>query len=444
MMDHQVDFDPNMELRLLAERELARPQRKLLFSQEVEDLFNSQSLAERARHLRLVTVLGLITLNVNLYLDSIVMCDIFRRIVVDQLLVVTPILLTTAWLWFKPEIQRSRQDRAVLFNCLVLTLTVLLNVFWSHTEFAAQNFFLVDMAVFICLLVCPMPFRLGCTYAAAILLVTAVLVFQRADLPPIQKSYILQYMVLMEAASLFAVYGMEARARRLFLLDLIQKALIDDLSAERRVLSEMSTTDPLTGTANRRRLGMAMARLTRRQEQNWGLLLIDVDRFKKFNDRHGHVAGDQCLREVAGAIQAQLRVDIDLLARFGGEEFAVLLPDHATHALLAMAERIRTAIEAHIFTLNGSLLSVTASIGAASAQLTAPEQIIEEADRALYAAKRAGRNRVRATWLMQPQTMLNRKARTSLPRVMTGRAFTQRLRRENFPRIRTAPSRSDW
>ena len=419
-MDHQVNLDPKMELRLLAERELARPRHRLSFAPELEDLFDRVALADRARHLRIVTFLAAILLNANLQLDSFVMRDIFRTVVTDQLLVATPVMLLAAWLWFKPEVRRTRQNRAILFNCICVTSVVLVNAFWSHTQFAAQNFLLVDLAVFISLLVCPLPFGLGCVYAGIMLLATAILVSLRTDFPPIQKLYVLQYMVVMDLASLFAAFGMEARTRRLFLLDLIQKALIDDLSSERRVLSQLSTTDPLTGIANRRRLDLAIAQLTRRQEQNWGLLLIDVDRFKRFNDRHGHVAGDHCLREVAGAIEAQLRAGTDLLARFGGEEFAVLLPDQTTGTLLAMAERLRAAIEARMFTRSGSLLSVTVSIGVASVTLTTPEEIVQEADRALYAAKRAGRNRVRAAWLVQSHRVPERRMRASMAWVLPG------------------------
>ncbi len=126
------------------------------------------------------------------------------------------------------------------------------------------------------------------------------------------------------------------------------------------------------------------------------MLLVDVDRFKELNDEHGHQTGDLCLQQVAERLSAHLR-RCDLLARFGGEEFAVLLPGVGVHEAMSMAERLRAAIQARPFVVEGAKLSVTVSIGIAALNRgAAPETLIEAADVALYAAKNAGRNQVRA------------------------------------------------
>jgi diguanylate cyclase (GGDEF)-like protein len=125
------------------------------------------------------------------------------------------------------------------------------------------------------------------------------------------------------------------------------------------------------------------------------LLLIDLDHFKAFNDRHGHLAGDCCLREVVGAMRGQLS-RYDLLARFGGEEFAILLASRTDTQAHAMAERVRAAIAGHVFMVGDVATRVTISVGvAALVPGMSALDVIATADAALYEAKNAGRNRVR-------------------------------------------------
>jgi diguanylate cyclase (GGDEF)-like protein len=162
-------------------------------------------------------------------------------------------------------------------------------------------------------------------------------------------------------------------------------------------LQKLAERDPLTGLANRRRLiaaGQEEHRRARRLDHPLAALMLDLDRFKRVNDRYGHGAGDDVLREVARRIQDAVR-EIDLPARYGGEEFAVLLPDTRLEKAQEVAERIRQAVgDAPIDTRRGAL-AVTVSAGVAvlgeQGDLAA---LIEAADGALYAAKAAGRNRV--------------------------------------------------
>jgi diguanylate cyclase (GGDEF)-like protein len=160
-----------------------------------------------------------------------------------------------------------------------------------------------------------------------------------------------------------------------------------------------ASVDALTGLFNRYWMDKM---LTRQMERSRGgrealsILLVDVDHFKRFNDAHGHVAGDSALRCVAGAMRGVVR-PTDLLARYGGEEFAVLLPGATVQNASYVAERLRAAVsETAIEHLDGTkLAAVTVSIGVAQmAEDASPERFIERADQALYRAKNAGRNRV--------------------------------------------------
>ena len=157
-------------------------------------------------------------------------------------------------------------------------------------------------------------------------------------------------------------------------------------------LQKMATTDPLTGVGNR----LSLAQEMERQESEWirygrpfGLLLVDLDHFKRVNDRWGHAAGDQVLRGVAVTIASSLRGP-DRAFRYGGEEFVVTLSETDRQGLLAVAERIRTAVAATPVRFRDHSFRLTVSIGGVAGGTEDPLSL---ADRALYQAKRAGRNR---------------------------------------------------
>lgn len=162
-----------------------------------------------------------------------------------------------------------------------------------------------------------------------------------------------------------------------------------------------SNTDALTGLANRKRLNeflaAAIVEATARREP-LSVLLIDIDRFKSFNDRYGHMVGDKVLRLVAWAIRQHIKGS-DLAARYGGEEFAVILPRAAAEGARRVAEAIRTTISAKPLKKRSdgeTLGQITISVGVSSTLRIdmKADQMIEIADECLYSAKRAGRNRV--------------------------------------------------
>ncbi len=163
-------------------------------------------------------------------------------------------------------------------------------------------------------------------------------------------------------------------------------------------LEVMATRDPLTGARNRGSFMTLAAEELRRTDRYGGplsLLLLDIDRFKSINDSHGHPAGDAVIRALVDASLLQLRT-VDVLGRVGGEEFAVLLPQTALPAAVAMAERLREALAAVRVPHGEHPLSFTVSIGAAERSAGEPlDRMIFRADEALYAAKHGGRNQVR-------------------------------------------------
>jgi diguanylate cyclase (GGDEF)-like protein len=164
-------------------------------------------------------------------------------------------------------------------------------------------------------------------------------------------------------------------------------------------LCELSSRDPLTGLVNRRSLLVNLARELDRVARGGDpamLLMVDIDHFKQVNDRHGHVIGDAVLGAVAQTLQDCVR-PMDTVARFGGEEFAVVFPSCPPTFAQVVAERIRERVERLAVPVNGAALQVTVSCGGAFApewSRTTPEAWIDRADAQLYRAKAGGRNQV--------------------------------------------------
>jgi diguanylate cyclase (GGDEF)-like protein len=212
------------------------------------------------------------------------------------------------------------------------------------------------------------------------------------------------------------LYGLLAASFLLFLLLLEHGAMYARLVATSIELRRLTSTDPLTGIANRRSFDEAIGqewRRATRHRQPLSLLILDVDHFKRYNDAYGHVEGDRCLRTVANIVDATIKRAGDLAARYGGEEFAVILPHTALAEARALAQQICDAVHNGDLPHRDSPVAecVTVSIGVATcAPPTSPDQrhhgtlatdsiaLIEAADQALYDAKAAGRNRI--AWAM--------------------------------------------
>jgi diguanylate cyclase (GGDEF)-like protein len=163
-------------------------------------------------------------------------------------------------------------------------------------------------------------------------------------------------------------------------------------------VEKLATTDGLTGLLNRRTFNSQLAarlREAQRYRKHLSLLLVDIDHFKKVNDTHGHPAGDSVLRGVAAVAASQAR-ETDLVARYGGEELALVLPETDSAGARAIAERLRAAVASADHPTEKGHLRVTISLGIATwpGDGAAAEELIEAADKALYRAKQAGRNRV--------------------------------------------------
>ena len=183
---------------------------------------------------------------------------------------------------------------------------------------------------------------------------------------------------------------------------------VTEMAAYEKILLEINLKDSLTGAYNRRFLTTRLSEefeRHRRYSRTLSLLMLDIDYFKKINDTYGHQCGDFILKGMSETITAMLR-KVDMLVRYGGEEFCCLLPETDLQSALILAERIRKSIEGKKFQFGDAVIRITVSLGVQefSGNIDSPDTLLRMADEALYKAKEAGRNQV---WGYKPENSVS-------------------------------------
>ena len=184
---------------------------------------------------------------------------------------------------------------------------------------------------------------------------------------------------------------------------------LTELAEKNKLLEQQNTRDALTGVSNRAFFDQkinAEIKRSRRERTTLGLLMIDIDHFKAINDKYGHLVGDLVIKAVAHRLQQELKRSTDHVCRYGGEEFAVILPNTSSEGAMVLAEQLRLCLASQPVVHDELELSISASIGcyAAVAELqTLSADYIQAADTALYQAKNEGRNKVVCSALSQPE-----------------------------------------
>lgn len=362
------------------------------FPERLEQLFERETQHARSSHLVLIGIIWIaLSIIVTLLLSRDSGTPAFGMRPAVRLGIVTPILIgATFAIWF--GVRPFVRELAMMLACIIapgsLMLGVLLN---PATDLGTNRGSLTIILLFITVVV-----RLRFWFAAV---ACFALVSLQVAVPlmlhvPVLGNGVLSLITI--AATLTANYTLEREYRLNYLHRLRSRIQGAELSALVAQLHDLSNQDPLTGLANRRALDAVLDDLCSRNER-FSVILLDVDAFKAFNDTYGHQIGDDALRRIGAMLRASLRFTTDRVARMGGEEFAVVLPQTALEDARTMAERMRNSILElripHVHSTVGKIVTISAGVSASNGN-TSPREIIASADKALYRAKLAGRNRV--------------------------------------------------
>lgn len=375
--------------------------RRLYFPARLEQLFEQETQHERSSHLVGVGILWIaLGVIVALLVRSGTDPAPFGMDPTVRIAVVSPILAAVVfaiWWGVRPFVR----ELLMMLACIVAPASLILGVMLHPGSDLGTN----RGALTIILLFITVVVRLRFWFAAVACL-TLVAIQVGAPLMlhvPVPGNGVLSLITI--AATLTANYTLEREYRLNYLQRLHGRIQGAQLSEMVEQLHDLSQRDPLTGLANRRALDSLLDDLCARRE-SFSMILVDVDGFKAFNDCYGHQVGDDALRRVAAMLRASLRFTTDRIARMGGEEFVVVLPQTTLEDARTMAERMRRSILElqipHVKAPTGSVVSMSAGVTASNGD-RASADVIAEADKALYRAKVAGRNRVEVIGATPPR-----------------------------------------
>ncbi len=374
------------------DHELRYPWWRLQFSPAVEINFQSAMVEPKARRLVITGLLAIFVDLAFLQTDYQLMSDVFIYYLIARVFVFTPTVLIIIFL-VHTNPQKWFSELVPSLVCIFLVALIMLIFTQSHSEHRPQYCYGVFLVMLYALVVQRMQIR----YAFITSLVSLIIQFSCVYVSQFKDTTVFQsnitFFVAGTALLLIASYLLERSDRNVYLLNL--RADLINQKLERAAM-----LDPLTSLGNRRQFEETTHNFWKQQSQSpatGSLILLDVDRFKLFNDRYGHLAGDQCLSKIADCIATNIR-DQDLAVRFGGEEMIVFLPETDFSTAREIAEKLRGAVR-RIAIPHGALGSdavVTASFGVSSGLTSevTPIDLISSADSALYAAKRSGRDQV--------------------------------------------------
>ena len=371
------------------------------FPPELETRYLTETVAARARMLTGQGLIALLAYDFFFVGDYLVSADHLLREAILRFAVVTPLVIFAALL------VRGRRSTLLLESAAsCLCIVGVLSTLYMHdgAKLIEQTGLLLMLLVANCVLRIELPFAISISTITLLLDMLSLHLDKGISLAEkLFSGGILAWVALL---TLIANYTMTREQRYSYLLHLrgrIQRALLAGINAE---LVALSTTDRLTGLPNRRAYDERLTELwkvAQERKEPISAVMVDVDFFKRLNDTHGHPYGDKVLQRVASLLQQALRAEGDFVARFGGEEFIVLLPETEPEAALKVAERMRTLVQVagspamqKDSPFLPSDLWTTVSCGVATAWPALSNdshRLITDADAALYRAKKEGRNR---------------------------------------------------
>ena len=404
---------PRTEIPLasLVQDALDAPWHALHFETALERQYNADTARSRVRHLTVTVTLGALLVMMFLVSDYALIPDIFLQAVILRGFT-TPIVAALTVFWIRRTRSAGLREGIVVFMSVWVETGIAYLAVETHSPYRSDYLlgaFLIMVYVNIVAQV-----RFGYAVVATLLSLAAVFgaLILIAGIPAPVWLSLAGINITTGVLTLVANFQLERQARRFYLMTTRERLRNEDLASSNSELRSLSEEDPLTGVYNRRALDQRIDDLFMRSklsESPISVIMIDVDRFKAFNDDFGHPAGDRCLQTIAAILIDQTRGRDDLVARYGGEEFILVLPQADLAGALLIAEQIRTAIENRAIPAAqsrdiGQSRVVTASFGVSACNHATggqavtcpctPADLIHRADQSLYAAKEAGRNRV--------------------------------------------------
>jgi diguanylate cyclase (GGDEF)-like protein len=373
---------------------MGKGRRTIAFPAALERLFEEDTQERRCTRLRIGILVSAVLYNFFLIADWLLVPDVLRVATLLHLGLITPWMLFAAW-------AMTKRPRPFVRECLAASvpLFIILQIdygFASTTSESAAHYqyVIIPTLLYANVSLHRLAFPFARAVTAAVVICHAAVVLSANYIGGPVAAMILVQISICAYITLVANYTMERDLRRAYLFSLRDRLRHSQADAA-------SKRDALTGLANRRHLDIELDRLWAADGEPPTLvsvILMDIDHFKRLNDKYGHGAGDLCLKRMASILIAELGAASDGAVRYGGEEFLVVLPGLQLVDAMRIAERIRRSVETATIPNEGPGLFgiVTASFGVASAsagELTAAE-LIAVADTALYAAKRKGRNQV--------------------------------------------------
>jgi diguanylate cyclase (GGDEF)-like protein len=384
---------PTASRRTSIEHELARPGRSWSFAEPLEADYVRSIARHDARGERLAVPIALVLQSLWLVVDYVSCPDVWDTALVFRLFVTTPLLLLAA----RVDTARPLLRGAALLGTMSLLWmpTALIYMASEHATVAFSYLAFPLSLVFVNLtLTASFRHTIMANVVTVAIYVTAI---RLSDTVPLDFEIPLVVVIIdIVLLTLITRLRLERARRQAWLLLERDKLRVEDWKDRAATLSVASSTDPLTGAANRRAFDAEVTRLCL-APTGGALILLDLDNFKHFNDAYGHPAGDACLRRVVEIASRRLRSKVDRVARYGGEEFALILPGCALADAKLIAEHLRVALMAANIrhpTNPGGVVTGSFGVAVVTVGVTSADDLLAAADHALYAAKAGGRNRV--------------------------------------------------
>jgi diguanylate cyclase (GGDEF)-like protein len=371
----------------------------MVFPPALEAFFQQECEADRLRHVTASGLAAVLLFASMLVSDWLLTPETFALAAALRLGLFAPVVLAGLWVLRQLRSPWLTEWGIALAGMLAILLTgvILLSADsrWALSRVVELNI----IVVYTCTLARFWP---AVAMAGWVVLVQTFLVMSLPDFTGVVGINASLLVLVVMSFTLFGNYTLERHERYAFLMAQRERALQDALENSHAQLAHLATTDALTDVANRRAAEAFLAQTwahAQRRDLSVALIAIDVDHFKRYNDHHGHQAGDRCLRSVARALGSCSRRAGDLVARMGGEEFLLTMVDVDPRTAMSVAQRVRDVVKglAVPHGAPGCGPVVTVSVGVATvrpAQQDALADTLKRADEALYAAKGGGRDRV--------------------------------------------------